>query len=72
MPGLDLFARSLVTPDNEKLIVKYQIGKTEGTMELASDIKYFDRARKENLKKLLRYLEKFVIEVEYTIKTKIK
>ena len=72
MPRLDLFARSLIIPEGEFIKAKYNIGKSEGFLRLSSDIKFFDNRRKEKLRKILRYIEEFVFEIEYSVKVKPK
>lgn len=67
MPKFNLFARAFLTPEGKKTIIKYKIGSGEGYIELNSDIKLFDRFRKEKLRKLLNAIEPFVYEMTYEI-----
>jgi hypothetical protein len=63
----DIYAKALLIPENELLIIKYSFGiGNEGRLQLSDSVKYLQHDTTEQLKVMLRNIEPFAITF-YTI-----
>jgi hypothetical protein len=62
----DFYAKAILLPDGEAMIVKYTISKTNiGKIQLSNSIKLFDKKKTDKLQKLLRIIEDYAEDYYY-------
>ena len=59
----DFYAKALLLPDGEAIVIKYALSKTNvGKIQLSNSVKLFDKRLTEKLKKLLIFIEAYAEE----------
>ena len=59
----DFYAKAILLPDNEAIIIKYEITKNNiGRIQLSNAIRLFDSKTLIKIKKLMRAIEEYATE----------
>ena len=62
----DIFAKAMLLPDNELIVVKYEITKhIIGKIQLSNYVRLLDKKMQEKLKTVLRFIEKYSTDYYY-------
>ena len=63
----DFYAKALLLPDGEAIIIRYEIAKSNiGKIQLSNFVKLLDRQTTIKLKRMLRDIEDYATDYYYT------